>query len=225
MDYNIQTLSWWSLTKRVLFSPRAFFAQLHEPFSYRSSVVYLAKSALIASLINTLALTLIFYVVMASFASIVTAFTVLFGILLTPLIAVAANIPPEKVPAAVESFARNGGLQVGIMSARLGAYLFLGYFGTIMMSTFLQAGIAHGIARLLGSAASFRATATAYSYGSAAWMLSVIPFVNVLTPIYGALLNIFGMRQVHRLSGPKAAFTIAMAATVPVIGFIIYCSK
>lgn len=224
MDSDIDTLSWWSLTTRVLFSPRAFFAQFQGPFSFRRSVVYLSQTALVVSLINTLVLTLVFYVVVAFFASILTAFTAIFGTLLTPLIAVVANIPPDKVPGAVESFARNSELQAGIMSARLGAFLFVGFFGTIVMSTCLQAGIAHGIARLLGCAGTFRATAAAYSFGSAAWMLSVIPIVNVFAPIYGAALDIFGMRHVHQLSSARATLTVVMAAAVPTIAFIVYSS-
>jgi hypothetical protein len=225
MDSDIETFSWWQQTRRVLFSPRAFFAQLQEPFSYRRSAVYLAKTAFVVSLINALALTLIFYVVVAFFASVLTAFTVILGTLLTPLIAVAANIPPDKVPGAVESFARNGAVEVGILSAKLGAYLFVGYFGGIMMSTCLQAGIAYGIARLLGGASSFRATVAAYSFGSAAWMLSVVPVVNVFAPIYGAILDIFGVRHVHRLSTAKTVLAVVTAAAIPVIAFIWYSSR
>ncbi|MBX9687130.1 MAG: YIP1 family protein [Candidatus Obscuribacterales bacterium] len=222
MDSEIQTDNWWKTTTRILFSPRTFFKQLQGPFSYRKSVTYLAKTALVASLVNTILLTLIFYLILASFASILSASTLLFGILLTPLIAVAANIPPEKVPTLLESFARNGGIQVAIMSARFGAFLFLGYFGTITIGTIIQAGIAHGIARLFGSAAGFRVTATIYSYGSAAWMLSVIPIVNLLSSFYAAVLIFFGMRQLHELSGVKAIFALVMAAAVPLIlAFII----
>lgn len=203
-----------------MFSPLTFFAELPGTFSYQSSAVYLAKTALVVALINSLVLTLAFYVVVESFSSILTAFTVLFGTLLTPLIAVAANIPPDKVPAAVESFAKSGGLQVGILSAKLGAFLFVGYFGTIVMSTCLQSGIAHGIARLLGCTGSFRATAATYSFGSAAWMLSVIPLVNVLAPIYGFALDIFGIRSAHQVSGAKATLTVAAATAVSAITFI-----
>jgi hypothetical protein len=111
MESDISALSWWSLTKRVLFSPRDFFAQLQfqEPFSYQRSAIHLAKTALVVSLINALVITAIFYVVASSFSAILMAFTVLFGTLLTPLIAVAGNIPPEKVPGAVESFVKSGG--------------------------------------------------------------------------------------------------------------------
>lgn len=224
MNSDIETLSWWKLTKHVLFSPRAFFAQSQGQLTYRSSVVYLAKTALVASLINTVLLTAIFYVVVASFASILTAFIAIFGTLLTPLIAVAANIAPDKVPGAVESFARNGELQAVMISVKLGAFLLAGYFGTIVISTCLQAGIAHGIARWLGRGGSFRATVAAYSFGSAAWMLSVVPLVNVIAPIYGAALNFFGMRHVHKLSSAQAMFTVALAAAVPAITFMLFSS-
>lgn len=223
MNSDIENVSWWKLTTRILFSPRAFFAQSQGQLSYRSSVVYLAKTALVTSLINTLLLTAIFYVVVASFASILIAFTAIFGILLTPLIAVAANITPDKVPAAVESFARNAELDAVMISVRLGVFLLVGYFGTIVTSTCLQAGLAHGIARLLGCTGSFRATAAAYSFGSAAWMLSVVPILNVIAPIYGIALNFFGMRQVHELSRTQAMFTVALAATIPTITLML-CS-
>lgn len=224
MNPDIETLSWWTLTRRVLFSPRVFFARSQEQVSYRRSVVYLAKTALIASLINTLILTAVFYIVAASFTSILSAFIVLFGTLFTPLIAVIANIPLDKVPAAVESFARNGELQTGMLSAKLGGFLLVGYCGTIVISTCFQAGIAHGISRLFGGAGSFRSTAAAYSFGSAAWMLSFIPILNVIAPIYGAALNFFGMRQLHQLSGAQATFTVVLAAAVPALTFMM-CSS
>lgn len=220
MNSDLKTLSWWTLTRRVLFSPRAFFAQSQGQFSYRHCAVYLAKTAVVASLLNTLIITVVFYVVAAAFTSILTAIIVLFGTLFTPLIAVVANMPLDKVPAAVESFAKNGELQTGILSAKLGVFLLVGYFGAIVISTCIQAGTAHGIARLFGCAGSFRATAVAYSFSSAAWMLSAIPIVNVFAPIYGAALNFFGMRQVHQLSRSQAVFTVALAAALPAMVFM-----
>ncbi len=224
MDSQIETSSWWSTTRRILLSPRAFFAQLQEPFNFRKSLVYLTKTALIVAAINTLILTTIFFVVFSSFASILSAFTVIAGVLMTPLIAVAANISPDKVPAAIESIARNGELQVAMISARVGAFIFLGYFATIMMSTCIQSVIAHGFARLLGCAGGFRATAAVYSFAGAAWLLSVIPIVNLFTPVYGAVLNAFGIRHVHQLSSARASFAIALSIAVPVIGCILFSS-
>ncbi|MGD9679888.1 MAG: YIP1 family protein [Candidatus Obscuribacterales bacterium] len=226
MDSDNEKPSWWSQTKRVLFSPRSFFAHFPEPSDYRSSVIYLAKTALVVSLINSLVLTAIFYVVVDSFASILTAFMMIFGALLTPLIAVAANIQPDKVPGVIESLARNGGLEVRLLSAKIGAFLFVAYFGTVIISTCIQAGVAHGVARLMGSAHSFRATAAAYSFGSAAWMLSVVPVVSVAMPIYCAVLYIFGMQQAHKLSRAKAILAVLVAAAVvPGIAFLMYCGR
>ncbi|MBY0548409.1 MAG: YIP1 family protein [Candidatus Obscuribacterales bacterium] len=224
MNSHIETPSWWQLTTRILFSPRAFFAESTGKLGYCVSMVYLAKTALIASLINTLLLTTIFYAVVASFASILTAFTAILGTLLTPLIAVAANIPPDKVPGAIESFARNGEFHTIMISVKFGAILLVGYFGTIVISTCLQAGIAHLIARLLGSTGSFRATAAAYSFGSAAWMLSVIPLLNVIAPVYGAALNFYGMRNVHQLSSAQTTLTVGLAVAVPLVTFML-CSN
>lgn len=223
MDSDTEKPSWWSLTKRVLFTPRSFFAHLTDLLSsYRTSVVYLAKTALVASLINALVLAVIFYLVVSAFASILTAFMSIFGILLTPLIAVAANIPPDQVPAAIESIARRGDLEVCMLSARFGAFLFVAYFGIIVTATCIQAGVAHGVAHLLGSARSFRETAAAYSFGSAAWLLSVVPVLNAVAPIYCAVLCIFGMQHVHQLSRTRATLTVVVAAAVPVIAFLIY---
>lgn len=225
MDSDNEKPSWWSTTKRVLFSPRSFFAQLPEPSDYRSSVIYLAKTALVVSLINALVLTAIFYVVVDSFASILTAFMMIFGTLLTPLIAVAANIQPDKVPAAIESLARNGGFEVRLLSAKIGAFLFVGHFCTIFVSTGIQAGVAHGVVRLMGSAHSFRTTAAAYSFGSAAWMLSVVPVVSMAMPIYCAVLYMFGMQHAHQLSRAKAVLTVVVAAAVPLFALVMYCGR
>lgn len=217
--------SWWSVTTGVLFSPQTFFRELEEPSNYRSSVAYLAKTVFAATLINTIILTLLFYVILSSFVSIISAFIAIFGIVLTPLISVAANIPPEKVPEAVASYASNGGLQVAMLSARFGAILLLGQFGSIMICTCLQAGFAHAIARLLGSAGSFRATMSAYSFSSAAWMLSVVPIVNLFAPFYCAVLCTSGMRYAHQVSTGKAALATLLAAAIQVIGFIIIISN
>ncbi len=218
---SINSLSWLEQTKSVLFTPREFFEQLREQCSYRRSVVYLAKTALIASLINAFILTLMFYLLASAFASILSAFVVVFGILLTPLIAVAANVPPDKVPGAVAAFAKDGNMQVFILSAKLGAFLFVGNFCTIIASTCLLAGIAHAITRLLGSTVGFRATAAAYSFASAAWALSSIPVVNLITPIYGVVLDIIAIRQLHALSRAKAIAAVAIAAVIPVIALTI----
>lgn len=221
MASDNKSSSWCSVTARILFSPRTFPAQLAEPFTYRKSVAYLAKTALAASLTYSLGLTVLFYVILASFASILTAFMAIIGTLLTPAIAVVANIPPEKVPAAIESFARSGGLQVAMISVKLGVFLLVGFFAAIMTSTCLQAVIAHGIARLLGCAGSFRATAAAYSFGSAAWMLSVIPVVNLFAPLYATALSVIGMRHAHQLSLAKAAFVTVASAVAIVIGIML----
>lgn len=188
-------------------------------------MVYLAKTAFVVSLINSLVLTLIFYVIASSLASILGAFIVVFGTLLTPLIAVAENLPPEKVPAAVAAFAKDGSLQVLALSAKLGAIFFIGNFCTIIGSTCAQVGIAHGMARLLGSTASFRATAAAYTFASAAWTLTSIPILNFIAPIYGAVLDVIAMRHLHQLSLGKAITAVAIAAVVPLIVLIFFSCR
>ena len=217
MDSGIPRTSWWAQTKRVFHSPRATFAQMSAPFSYRDSVVYLVKTALLAAAINALVLSLLFFAVMESFASILSAFIVIFGVLLTPLISVAANISPEKVPAAVESFARNGGVQVALMTVKFASLLFVGFFCVIITSTCLQAGIAHLVARMLGCAFGFRATLAAYSFGGAAWLLCAIPILNLFALIYAIVLNIFAMRQLQQLSFGKAGLAVVVALAVSVI--------
>lgn len=217
MDFEVQTLSWYSLTLRILFSPRAFFSHLSAPLSYRVSLIYLAKTSLLTSSLITLLVTVSFFVVMECFASMLAAFAAIFGVLFSPLISIAANIPLEQVPAAITSFANNGSAQVGLMAIRLGAFLLPACFLAIVMSTFVQAGISHGVARLLGSVASFKATVAAYSFASAAWVLSVVPIVNVIAPLYGAYLNAAGMRSLHGLSTVKAIFAIILAISFSII--------
>lgn len=222
MDSGIPKTSWWLQTKRVLLSPRATFSQIAEPFSYRDSVIYLVKTALLAAMLNALGLSLIFFVVAESFASILSAFIVLFGVLLTPLIAIAAGIPPEKVPSAVESFAASGGAQAALLTVKLAAFLFGGFFCTIISSTALQAGIAHLVARLLGCAGVFRATLAAYSLGSAAWLLCAVPVLNLLAPFYAAVLNIFGMRELQQLSALRATLAVMFALAVSTITLVVF---
>lgn len=164
---------------------------------------------------------LLFYLIASAFASILSAFVVTFGVLLTPLIAVATNLPPDKVPGAVAALAKNGSIELLILSAKLGLFFFIANFCTISVSTVLQALIAHGITRLLGSTKSFRATAASYAFADAAWTLSCIPVVNLITPIYGAILDIIAMRHLHQLSLAKAIGAVATAAIIYVIGLII----
>lgn len=146
---------------------------------------------------------------------------VIVGTLLTPLIAVAANLPPEKVPGAVAAIAKDGGIQVIILTAKLGVLFFVGNSCTIIASRCLLAGIAHGIIRLLGSTRSFRTTAASYAYASAAWTLSTIPIVNLLSPVYGAVLDVIAMRRLHESTYTRAISAVAIAAVIPVIALIL----
>ena len=131
-------------------------------------------------------------------------------------------MPPEKVPAAVESFARGGGMQVLILSAKLGGFLLFVNFSSAVASTCLQAGISHLIARLLGSRDTFRATAAAYAYGSAAWMLSIIPIISPLAPIYGAVLDIIAMQRLHQLSLLRAIVAVTTGVAIPIFALMCY---
>lgn len=220
--YAIDAVSWLATTRSVLFAPRVFFEQLRGQDSLRSSVVYLLKTAFAVSLINAVVLAVMFYVLVSAFTSIFSALIVVVGTLLTPLIAVAANMSPEKVPAAVANFAKDGGLLVPIISAKLGVLLFAGQFCTIIASTSIHAGVAHGIARLLGSSRTFSFTAAAYAFSSAAWMLSIIPAVNLIAPVYGAVLDVIAMRLVHQLSIAKATVAVILAVVAPAVVCILY---
>lgn len=217
---DIEKRSMWSIATAVVFHPKTFLAARPEPFSFRASAAFLVKIALAVSLINALLFTAIFYVVTASFIDVVNAFIAIFGTLLTPLIAVAANIPPETVPQAVAAMAKNGGAGVSVFAAKLGAVLFAGNFVVIVLGTTVQTGIAHVVTRLLGGSGSFRATASAYCLGSVAFVLTVVPLVNLITPLYAGLLYMFGVRQWHQLSTPKATVVVFTAASVPLIALL-----
>lgn len=217
MDFDIQTLSWRSLTSRILFSPRAFFSHLSAPLNYRESLIYLAKTAALTSLVATLAVSVLSFIVFGLFASLLAAFSMILGILFAPLISIAANIPLERVPTELASFANNSWLQALLMSVRLAAHILPRCFLAIVLSTFLQAGISHGVARILGSKGSFSATVTAYCLGSAVWLISVVPILNIIFPLYGAYLNVAGMRSLHGLSTAKAVFAIILAISFSII--------
>ena len=103
---SIDTTSWWTLSKRVLLSPVSFFAQWPGNVSFKTSSLYLVKTALITALLHALVWAVIFYVIAACFLSVMSAFVAIFGVLLTPVIAVAANIPPDKVVDHVSQFAK-----------------------------------------------------------------------------------------------------------------------
>ncbi|MBX9573488.1 MAG: YIP1 family protein [Candidatus Obscuribacterales bacterium] len=204
-----------------MFTPQAFFKQLRGQYCYRDSMLYLAKTSFVVSAVNALLVTLVFYVLASSFVSILSTFMVIVGTLLTPLIAVAANLPPEKVPGAVAALAKDGGTQVLILSAKLLILFFISNCCTIIASTCLLAGISHGITRLLGGPGSFRATAASYAFASAAWTLSSIPVVNLLAPIYGAVLDIIAMRELHEISRAKAITAVTISALIPLIALIL----
>jgi hypothetical protein len=216
--------SWLSLTRSVLFGPTLFFSNLPPAVGYQTTALYLGKTALVISLVHAIVISAVFYCVVTSFASILAAFIAIFGVLLTPVIAVAGNIPPEQVPAAIAEFSKGGGTQILALTAKLGLFIFLSLFMLTFIGTAALGSIAYAGARALGGKGSAADTASACAYGSAAWLLTLVPVVNAFAPIYTATLGFVGIKSVHKLSTIKALAVVAFAALVPTIAIVIYCT-
>jgi len=63
--------------------------------------------------------------------------------------------------------------------------------------------------------AGFEATFRVVSYASASWLISWIPLIGwIVGPIYGIVLSIFGLREVHSTTTGRAALVVLIPVAV-----------
>lgn len=84
-------------------------------------------------------------------------------------------------------------------------------------SCFLVALIMHGLAKLLGGKAIYKATFICIAYASAANLLSWMPLVGKLIGLFSIYLNIVGLSQAHQISRARAAAVVLIPITVAIV--------
>ena len=105
-----------------------------------------------------------------------------------------------------------------------------GSFGSLILNTILAPiyvivalGIVSGIYHLLvllfvrPSNAGFEATFRVVSYVQALQLISWIPIVNIIAGIYGIVLSVLGIREVHSTTTGKAALVVLIPVAVIIL--------
>lgn len=67
------------------------------------------------------------------------------------------------------------------------------------------------------SNAGFEATLRVVSYSFVYWLVSWIPIINIVAPIYGIVLAIFGIREIHATTTGKAAAVVLIPVVVGIL--------
>lgn len=85
------------------------------------------------------------------------------------------------------------------------------------IAVFILAGIYHLLVLLLvrPAHAGFEATFRVVCYASVTWLISWIPLIGwIVAPIYGIVLSIFGIREVHATTTGRAMAVVLIPAAV-----------
>ncbi len=97
-----------------------------------------------------------------------------------------------------------GQVMLGIMVGSLAVAL-LG----IVPALFLWSLLLHLLAKIFGGTGSFQATFRCHAYSSGVFALGIIPFVGLsVAQIYWVILQIFAVKNVHRMSTARAAAVV-----------------
>jgi hypothetical protein len=109
-----------------------------------------------------------------------------------------------------------------------------GLLGNIILSPiyavialFIGAGIYHLLVMLLvrPTNAGFEATFRIVSYASVTWLISWIPLVGwIVAPIYGIVLSILGIREVHATTTGKAALVVLIPVVIVLVLLAIFAA-
>jgi len=71
--------------------------------------------------------------------------------------------------------------------------------------------------------AGFEATFRVVSYASVTWLISWIPIIGwIVAPIYGIVLSIFGIREVHATTTGKAALVVLIPVAIGLVLLVIF---
>lgn len=84
----------------------------------------------------------------------------------------------------------------------------------VVISIFLAALLLLVCAKIVGGTGTYEGTARLASYANVVNIIGWIPIVSVLGSIYGLILTVIGMKEVHKLTTAKAIIAVAIAIAI-----------
>src|SRR3989338_3091577 len=109
----------------------------------------------------------------------------------------------------------------GVMGVMLPFMLIFGLILGVAF-TFVWAGIVHLFAMIFQAKGSYTETYKATTYSAVpALIIIIIPYIFILGIIYGIILSIFGIKELHKMSTGKAVATVLIPVLILVFLFIL----
>jgi len=84
----------------------------------------------------------------------------------------------------------------------------------VTVSIFIAALLLLVCAKIVGGTGTYEGTMRVTSYANIVNIIGWIPIVSILGSIYGLVLTVIGMKQVHKLTTAKAIIAVAIAIAV-----------
>jgi len=97
-------------------------------------------------------------------------------------------------------------------------FVVLSAFIIVIIQLFLGSGILHLCLLLLGGAnEGYQATFRVVSYSSVTWLFNTIPVVGTIASLWGIVLTVIGLREVHNTSTGKSVAAMAIPVGVVIL--------
>jgi hypothetical protein len=84
----------------------------------------------------------------------------------------------------------------------------------VTISVFLAALLLLLCAKIVGGTGTYEGTMRAISYSNVVNLIGWIPIISIFGSIYGLVLTIIGMKEVHKLSWAKAIVAVIIAVVI-----------
>jgi hypothetical protein len=84
----------------------------------------------------------------------------------------------------------------------------------VAISVFLAALLLLVCAKMVGGTGTYEATMRVASYANIVNVIGWIPIVSIIGSIYGLVLTVLGMREIHKLTTAKAVIAVLIAIAI-----------
>ncbi len=84
----------------------------------------------------------------------------------------------------------------------------------VTISVFLAALLLMVCAKMVGGTGTYEATVRVAAYANIVNIIGWIPIVSIIGSIYGLVLTVFGIREVHKLTTAKAIIAVAISIAI-----------
>ncbi len=84
----------------------------------------------------------------------------------------------------------------------------------VVISLFLAALLLLLCSKIVGGTGTYEATLRVVAYSNVVNIIGWIPIVSILGSIYGLVLTVLGMREIHKLTTAKAVIAVAIAMAI-----------